>query len=370
MLSANLQGLELVTTSKKTIMKTLKLLALLLLLSSTAFSKKKPKQLTEKDMGAYLMVYFKDDTHGLYFAISKDGYSFTDVNNAKPVIAGDTIAEQKGIRDPYIMRGPDGMFYLALTDLHIYAQKLGYRTTEWERDGKAYGWGNNRGLVLLKSADLIHWSHTVLRVDKAFPELENIGCAWAPEMIYDEAKDRIMIYFTMRFGNGKAKVYYAYLNKDFTALETSPKSLFEYLDGKEYIDSDITKVGNKYHMFICSHNGGAHIEHAVSDTINSGYKQLTQARCDGEKVGCEAPTVFKRIGENKWVLIYDVYRINPHNFGFSETSDFEHFSYLGHFNEGVMKTTNFTIPKHPAVIQITKDEAKTLADRWGLKIDL
>ena len=68
-------------------------------------------RLTEEDMSAYLMVYFKDATHGLHMALSTDGYTFTDVNNAKPVIAGDTIALQKGIRDPHIFRGPNGMFY-------------------------------------------------------------------------------------------------------------------------------------------------------------------------------------------------------------------------------------------------------------------
>lgn len=331
-----------------------------------SFAKKKTVQPNEKDMAAYLMVYFKDDTHGLYFAVSKDGYSFTDVNSGNPIIAGDTISEQKGIRDPYIMRGPDGMFYMALTDLHIYAQKLGYRTTEWERDGKQYGWGNNRGLVLLKSRDLIHWSHTVLRVDKAFPELENIGCAWAPEMIYDSTLKKIMIYFTMRFGTSKEKVYYAYMNKDFTQLETVPKPIFEYPNGKPYIDADITKVGNKYHMFYCSHDGTAGIKQAVSESLTGPYV-YDSTSYDPEPRGCEAPTIYKRIGEQKWVLIYDIYSIKPHNFGFSETSDFIHFKHLGHFNEGIMKTTNFSIPKHPAVIQITKKEADRIAKHWEQK---
>lgn len=62
----------------------------------------------EKDMGAYLMVYHKDDTHSLHMAISYDGHTFTAVNNNEPVIAGDTIAMQRGIRDPHIFRGPDG----------------------------------------------------------------------------------------------------------------------------------------------------------------------------------------------------------------------------------------------------------------------
>ncbi len=52
-------------------------------------------QVKESDLSAYLMVYFKDESHGLYFAISQDGYSFTDINNGKPIIAGDTIAQHE-----------------------------------------------------------------------------------------------------------------------------------------------------------------------------------------------------------------------------------------------------------------------------------
>ncbi len=341
----------------------LKTLAALFLLSLPALAQKKIKVPREKDMSAYLMVYFKDDTHGLYMALSKDGYSFTDINQAKPVIAGDTIAEQKGIRDPYICRGADGMFYMALTDLHIYGQKAGYRNTEWEREGQKYGWGNNRGMVLMKSRDLVNWSHTVLRVDRAFPGLSDIGCAWAPELIYDSQRKQLMMYFTMRFGNGKNKVYYAYMNKDFTAMETTPKLLFEYPKDITYIDADITKVGDKYHLFYVPHDGTPGIKQMVSDSLNTGYK-YDDRWYDPEAGACEAPNVYKRIGQNSWVLIYDIYGINPHNFGFSETSDFVNFKHLGHFNEGVMKSTNFTSPKHPAVIQLTKKEAQRLADRW------
>ncbi|UEG52035.1 glycoside hydrolase family 43 protein [Mucilaginibacter daejeonensis] len=339
----------------------------LILLASSCVVKSKMVPPRERDMGAYLMVYFKDDTHGLYMALSKDGRSFTDVNNAKPIIAGDTIAEQKGIRDPYIFRGPDNWFYMALTDLHIFAQKEGYRNTQWERDGKAYGWGNNRGLVLMRSRDLLNWSHTVLRVDQAFPQLADIGCAWAPEMIWDDHVKKTMLYFTMRFGAGKEKVYYTYMNDAFTKMETLPKVLFEYPNGVPYIDADITKVGNKYHMFYASHDGTSGVKQAVSDSVNTGY--VYDAKWyDPEPVGCEAPTVYKLIGQNKWVLIYDIYRINPHNFGFSETSDFVNFTNLGRFNEGVMRSTNFSVPKHPAVIQVTAKEAQRLANKYGLNM--
>ena len=330
-------------------------------------AQKKSRIPKEKDMSAYLLVYFKDDTHGLYMALSSDGYSFTDVNNAKPVIAGDTIALQKGIRDPHIMRGPDGAFYLAMTDLHIFAKKAGYRETEWERDGQEFGWGNNRSLVLMRSNDLINWSRTILRVDQAFPGLEEIGCAWAPETIYDAKKKKLMLYFTVRFKNGKNKLYYTYMNDAFTKMETAPKLLFEYPKDLSYIDGDITKVGKKYHLFYVAHDSGAGIKQAVSDSINSGYKYDAKWY-DPEPKACEAPNVWKRIGTNKYVLMYDSYGIDPHNFGFSETSDFINFKNLGHFNEGVMKSTNFTSPKHGAIIHLTKKEAERLALYWGLKM--
>ena len=67
------------------------LLATIISVNVVARPKWMPK---EKAMGAYLMTYFKDDTHSLYFALSDDGYTFTDVNNGKPVVDGDTIAQQ------------------------------------------------------------------------------------------------------------------------------------------------------------------------------------------------------------------------------------------------------------------------------------
>lgn len=321
---------------------------------------------TEKDMAAYLMVYFSDSDHSLHMALSSDGYSFTALNDNKPIIDGGPVAEQKGIRDPHITRGPDGAFYLAMTDLHIFAQREGLRDTEWERDGSKYGWGNNRGLVLMKSDDLINWSKANIQIDESFAGYDEIGCVWAPETVYDPKAGKMMIYFTMRFGTAPSRVYWSYVNGDFDQLLTRPRVLFEYPRPATYLDSDITKVGNKYHMFYVSHDGTPGIKHAVSNRINWGYS-FEPDWIDAEEKPCEAPNVWKRIGEDKWVLMYDCYGINPHNFGFSETSDFKTYKHLGYFNQGVMKTTNFSSPKHGAVIHLTKAEADRLSKHWGLK---
>ena len=321
----------------------------------------------EKDMKAYLMVFHKDDTHSLHMALSYDGYTFSALNDGKPVIAGDTIAEQKGIRDPHIYRGPDGAFYLSMTDLHIYAKQNGFRDSEWERDGEKYGWGNNRGLVLMKSWDLIHWSRANIRLDRLSAAYSEIGCAWAPETTFDKATGKLMIYFTMRFQNEQNRLYYAYVNNDFNRLETMPQILFEYPDKHTTaIDGDITEINEKYYLTYVPHENGAGIKLAVSSQINGDY-EFSPRWIDLEPKACEAPNVWKRIGEDKWVLMYDCYGIEKHNFGFVETSDFVEFTSLGHFNEGVMKSTNFTSPKHGAVIHLTAEEAKNLEQYWKNK---
>ena len=161
----------------------------------------KPKnahKLGEKEFGGYLFIYFKDQNQCAYLAISRDGYNFTDINGGQPVFLGTELAEQKGVRDPHITRGPDGGFYVVMTHLHIFGQRAGYRTTPWQRPQEKYGWGNNRAIVLLKSFDLIHWTHTDFRVDTAFPELGDIDCSWAPETIYDDQKGKMMVDFTIR----------------------------------------------------------------------------------------------------------------------------------------------------------------------------
>jgi hypothetical protein len=340
---------------------------------------KDARKLEEKDYAGYLLTYFKDQTHSAYLAVSRDSYTFTDLNGGRPIFNGAELAEQKGVRDPHITRGPDGAFYLAMTDLHVSAQRAGHRTTQWERPEAQYGWGNNRALVMMKSWDLIHWTHTSFRIDKAFPEFAEVGCCWAPQTIYDELKGKMMIYFTLKIGRGVDCLYYAYTDDAFTRMETKPELFFKFPapDGPltddmrnrlHVIDGDITKVGDKFHLFYSSKETGTPgIEHSVSDKINQGYP-LVQKRVDPERVSCEAPNVFKRLGTNTYVLMYDAYGAG--NMGFSETTDFVSFKNIGRFNEGVMKTANFTAPKHGAVTYLTLAELKAAAEHWKVDIKL
>lgn len=347
-----------------------KILTLTLLLCLTMGMEAAKPHAKKVGKSAYIMVYHKDQDHGLHMALSRDGYTWTALRDDKPVISGDTIAVQKGIRDPHIFRGPDGAFYLAMTDLHIYAQREGYRQTEWERDGSKYGWGNNRGLVLMKSTDLINWTRTNIDFsslpDQDDVKWSEVGCVWAPETVFDEETGQLMIHFTIREGKGMNRIYYAYVNNDFNSLISKPQLLAEAPNqAYNIIDSDIIKVDDTYHLFYVSHEHGATPKHATAQKITGPYK-FDELYQDGERRGHEAPNCWKRQDTDTYVVMFDNYNIHPMNFGFVETRDFFTYHPIGYFDAPgcPMKRMNFSEQKHGAVTYITEKEAQRLEKYW------
>lgn len=329
-------------------------------------------QKKQEPLEYYLMTYFKDQTHGVYMAISPDGYTFTDLNNGNPILVGDTVALQKGLRDPHIFRAPNGSYYLSATDLHISGQRAGVRDTPWERDVDIYHWGNNRALLLMKSDDLINWTKTNLLITD-IPGFEDACNAWAPATTWDEEAGKLLLTWTTRNKpSGNLQIYTAYINDDYTELTSRPEVTFEYPEALAYIDSDITKAGDRYYLFYTptmapDEPGGRNqigIKMVSSDRANTGYV-VEERWVDPEEVATEGPTLFRRLGTDTWVLMYDVYGARPNNMGFSETTDFVTFTNIGRFNEGTMKGTNFDRPKHGAVTYLTKSQAKKLAKHWN-----
>ena len=65
----------------------------LLLALATAMPAQKQKRHrraagTADRLSAYLMVYHKDQDHGLHAALSRDGYTWTALNGDKPIVGG------------------------------------------------------------------------------------------------------------------------------------------------------------------------------------------------------------------------------------------------------------------------------------------
>lgn len=298
----------------------------------------------EKDYAGYLFAYFtgnRIEEESIHFAISRDGYTFRALNGNKPVLDSRVISSTGGVRDPHILRAEDGhTFYMVTTDMV-----------------SGNGWSSNRAMVLLKSTDLIHWTHSVINIQKRYAGQERLRRVWAPQTIYDREAGKYMIYWSMLYEGGTDIIYYAYANDDFTDLEGEPRPLFLPADKKSCIDGDIVFKDGVYHLFYKTEGHGNGIKTATTRSLTSGhwteypdYKQQT-------KDAVEGAGTFKLIGQEKYILMYDVYMKGAYQF--TETTDLQHFQVVDH-----AVSMDFH-PRHGTVIPVTRDELLRLTTQWG-----
>lgn len=313
-----------------------------------AQQEQQPKAVDEKDYIAYLFTYFtgnRIEEEAVRFAISLDGYHYKALNKGLPILDSKKISSTGGVRDPHILRGQDGKtFYMVLTDMV-----------------SAEGWDANRAMVLLKSTDLIHWTSHVVNIQKRYPNQENLLRVWAPQTIYDPQVQKYMIYWSMKHGDEPDKIYYAYANADFSDLESEPKQLFFPLNGKSCIDGDIVLKDSTYYLFYKTEGHGNGLKVAKTNALTSGkweesldYKQQTKEAVEGS-------CVFKLIGVDRYVLMYDVY--GKGRYQFTKSTDLEHFSVI---DDEVSMDFH---PRHGTVIPITRTELNRLVDTWGTPTD-
>lgn len=313
----------------------------------SAFSQQKEVQ--EKDYVAYLFTYFTGNhisEEVVCYAVSMDGYSYWALNGGKPVLDSKVISSTGGVRDPHILRGEDGKtFYMVLTDMV-----------------SANGWDSNRAMVLLKSNDLVNWTHTVINMQKKYEGQESLKRVWAPQTIFDPEAGKYMVYWSMQYAGGPDIIYYAYANDDFTDLEGEPKVLFLPENRKSCIDGDIVYKDGVFHLFYKTEGHGNGIKVATTRSLTSGqwteepdYKQQTTDAVEGAGT-------FKLIGQDKYILMYDVYMKGRYQF--TETTDLKNFKVID--NDVKM---NFH-PRHGTIIPITRDELLRITEKWGKPAEL
>lgn len=299
----------------------------------------------DEGFAAYLFVYFTGNSiaqESIRFAISYDGLAYTALNNNQPVISSAAISLTGGVRDPHILRGENNDYYMTVTDMV-----------------SANGWNSNRGLVLLKSDNLTSWTSTAINIPNTFPvQFGDVDRVWAPQTIYDPVVRKYMVYFSMRKGSSDYdKIYYAYANSSFTALETIPQQLYFNPAQTACIDGDMVFKDGQYHLFYKTEGSGNGIKKAVSSNINSGFtifdKYLQQT-----SQAVEGSCVFRMYNSDKWILIYDVYSSGYYQF--TQGTDLENFTVIG---SGV--SIDFT-PRHGTIIPVTASELQALRNKWDV----
>ncbi len=305
----------------------------------------------DEGKSAYLFTYFTGNTESdeqIRFATSYDGYNYTALNNGDPIIGSDTISIKNGVRDPHIMRCEDGnTFYMVVTDM---------KSSE--------GWSSNRGIVMLKSTDLVHWTHSTVHFPTKWPiKWSNVTRVWAPQTIYDPSAGKYMVYFSLLTNDGTVsydKIYYCYANDDFTDLEGEP--VFFYDRGSATIDGDIVynETDSLYHLFYKNEGQGG-ICKVTSKTLTpiDGQPDGSQwsnpsDRLEQTNNAVEGVGVFRLINSDDWVMMYDVYSSGYYQYNASK--DLANFSF-------VKNSTNLSA-RHGTTIPISEEELNRLGEAF------
>ena len=235
---------------------------------------------------------------GLRFIYSYDGINWNPIEGT---FLSPKVGNQKVMRDPSIVKGPDGTFHLVWTS----------------------SWRGDKGFGYASSKDLIHWSEERFITVMDDPTTVNV---WAPELFYDDVKRQYMIIWAscipgkfpdgLEDHNNNHRLYYT-TTKDFKTFSKA-KLLIE--PGFSSIDATMVKRGNNDYVMVLKDNTRKQRNIKVA-FAKSPYGPWSEASESFTDMFCEGPSTAYVDG---WYYIYyDSYRQKI--YGAHRTKDFKTF---------------------------------------------
>ncbi|MFC3686767.1 immunoglobulin-like domain-containing protein [Aquipuribacter hungaricus] len=252
----------------------------------------------EEEDERYFLGYFKGeniaDGEQIMFATSdgNDALNWTGLTGGRPSLVSQ-LGDQ-GLRDPHIVRSPDGdTFYMIATDLNWY-------------DQGGYDINDTQYIEVFESHDLVTWTpqrHVEVAPDDA-------GNAFAPESLWIEEIGAYAVFWAQslwddpvnRTGQGNAQMWYA-LTRDFQTF--SEARVWQDPAPLSRIDTTAIKVGDQYYRFTKNEAG------------NAGSDIFSEKNTDFLETDLDAWTlVAPALGRTTWVAeqAYEgpvVFRANP-----------------------------------------------------------
>lgn len=278
---------------------------------------------------AYLFTSFHEPADaGLRMLYSYDGYKWNDLDT---VLLKPMLGNQKVMRDPSMVQGPDGTFHLVWTS----------------------SWRGDNGFGYASSKDLIHWSEQrFLPVMQAERSVVNV---WAPEIFYDDVyKQYIIIWASCipgKFDKGieedsnNHRMYYT-ITKDFDVFT----KIQLFIDpGFSVIDAVIVKRAIKDYVLVLKDNTRPerNLKVAFAETPIGPWKNISKPFSDKFT---EGPSVVKL--KDEWLIYFDSYQKKIYEA--ASTKDFVHFENV---------TTKVSVPvghKHGTIVRVNKRLIKKL----------
>jgi hypothetical protein len=281
----------------------------------------------------YLFTYFTGNGQdGLHLAASDDGMRFTALRGGRSFLAPSIGG--KLMRDPSIVRGPDGEYHLVWTT----------------------GWWD-RGIGIAHSKDLVTWS-AQQNLEVMAHEPLALNC-WAPEIFYDEDSRQYLIFWATtipgRFPETEASGdeskekgarlnhrIYAVSTRDF---KTYSKTRLFYDGGFNVIDATLLKDGGEYLLFVKDETKFPEPKKNIRigrGTRAEGPFGAASAPISPDWV--EGPTVLKTPAG--FFLFYDEY--TRHRYGASRSTDLQKWDVVAsgvELPDGARHGTAFAAPR-------------------------
>ncbi len=265
----------------------------------------------------------------LHLAWSRDGLHWTPLNGNQPILPNPQ--NTRVTRDPFVRRGPDGVFHLLATG--------GLAPTD---------------IFYARSTNLINWDDQ--RAVPLAAHLDRAVNAWAPEWVWDEARNEFFVFWSSSFGQhgwDDSRIWHC-RTPDFRTF-SAPRLLFD--PGYTVIDATLVPFDGLWYMIYKDERFGAiHGEHrflkvATAPTLDGPYTPRTENVTPSL---IEGPAVFWADG--RWLMVYDWCMAD--NYGASESSDLltwqpiEDVSFPAH-------------ARHGSVFAVTETELAHLRQRLG-----
>jgi hypothetical protein len=282
----------------------------------------------------FLFSYFTGNGEdGLHLARSDDGMHWRALHGGGSFLQP-TVGEDKLMRDPCLLLGPDGIFRMVWT-------------TSW--------WGHTIGYA--HSRDLIHWED-----QQAIPVMAGeptaVNC-WAPEVVYDSAQGRYLIYWATtipgRFAatdeTGRTRPDQRLLNHRIYSITTgdfrtfTPTRLY-YDGGFDVIDATLAQNGAEWLLFVKNETERPKAEkniRLIRAQTSTGPFSAPSEPITGH-YWAEGPTSIRIDGW--WYVYFDKYR--DKKFGVVRSRDLTHWEDVSdqlHLPAGIRHGTVLRVPR-------------------------
>ncbi|GAA5481368.1 family 43 glycosylhydrolase [Haloferula sargassicola] len=245
----------------------------------------------EKPAG-YLFTSFRGSGDGLHLAYSFDAMDWTELKRVflKPEVGS------KLLRDPHILKGPDGLFHMVWTS----------------------GW-HDKGIGYATSKDLLEWSDQ--RFLPLTGKIDGVETTWAPELYWLEGEQSYLIVWSSAVPmvgkhGAQHRAWYS-LTKDFK-LFSEPQILFD--PGFNNIDTTLVEMKGKYVLFLKETDDqekgvwGA-IRSAIADKPLGPYRLLKEPVIEKERAEGPAAVVM----DGRATVYFDYYV--EHRYGARRSGD-------------------------------------------------